>query len=293
MTARAVVLARALLPGSLYARLRRFAVRLLTWTRLMGPVRGVAARDKFWLWTSFLMSPLTSLWSLHTWRDPMLLHGVSVDVERVGRFALRAFTDDLWHVAPFREKAVLACIESRLRPGDCFVDAGANIGFYSVAAAKAVGTNGTVVAVEMMKENAAILRGSIRMNNCEYIQVVEGALSAKEGDVLTVSMPAGSYGQASLSRIEGDKTFSVQSTTFNAILRDTQTVRLMKMDLEGAELDALKGGSDVLDRIEAIIFEHLDRESRAQIGDLLSACGFRIERLDSCNSLALHDTLRS
>ncbi|MCF8469392.1 MAG: FkbM family methyltransferase [Parvibaculum sp.] len=289
MTARAIVLTRAVLPDRVYVRLRTYLVRLMTWTRIIGPVRGVAARDKFWLWVSFLMSPLTSLRSLHIWRDPVLVHDVTADVEGVGLFALRAFTDDLWHVTPIRERAVLACIRDRLRPGDCFVDAGANIGFYSIEAAKMVGITGTVVAIEMMKENVAVLRDNIRMNRCDSMRVVEGAVSANEGEVLMVSMPAGSFGQASLRRTDGETKYKVNSTTFNSVLRDTPSIRLMKMDLEGAELDALKGGGDVLGRIEAIIFEHLDQDSHAHISSLLSAGGFKIEKLDSCNSLALRD----
>jgi len=274
------------LPAGIYAPVRNWAIRLITWKQLLKYVRGADARDKFWLWLSFLASPVTAAFGTTEWRDPLLLRDIVADVPGIGRFALRARTDDLWHIVPFRERAVLECLRTRLRPGDCFVDAGANIGFYSIAAAKAVGTSGSVLAIEMMEGTARILREHVELNDVGNVRVIEGALSTSENALVVASMPAGSFGQASISDTGKGEMFEVCSTTFDSVLRNTPRVRLLKIDIEGAELEALKGGLDVLDRIEAIIFEHLDRTVFEKISALLASHGFHIEKLDGSNSMA-------
>lgn len=289
MSSSSVRLLKSIFPVAVYGPARNWAVRLLTWRRLMAHVSGATARDALWLWASFLASPITAARGLSEWRDPLLLGDIIADVSGVGRFKLRARTDDLWHVVPFRERAVLNCIRTRLRPGDCFVDAGANIGFYTIAGAKAVGPSGMVLAVEMVAGTARILRGHIETNRADHARVFEGALSSKESEIIVASMPSGSFGQASISDSGKGELFEVRSTTFNEILRDVPSVRLVKIDIEGAELTALKGGAAVLDRIETIIFEHLDSRALEEITELLSSRGFRIERLDGSNSLAVRN----
>jgi FkbM family methyltransferase len=277
---------KAVLPTGVYYITRTYIRRLVTWKRLIRQVHGVTARDRLWLWGSFLASPLTAARGLSEWRDPVLLRDIVADVSGVGRFGLRARTDDLWHVVPFRECAVLEYIRTRLRPGDCFVDAGANIGFYTIAGAKAVGLSGTVIAVEMVKGTADILRDHIRLNAAGAIRVIEGALSTREGDIAAASMPSGSYGQASISVSDKGETFEVRTTTFNSVLRDVPSVRLIKMDIEGAELEALKGSTGALERVEAIIFEHVHTRDFEEIHAVLTSHGFSIDRLDGSNSLA-------
>lgn len=278
--------AKRVLPGPVYSRARTWALRVLTWHRLMRQVRGAGPVDAVWLWASFLAAPVTSLSRLSEWRDPILLHHILADVKDIGRFRLRASTDDLWHVVPLREPAVLACIRTLLRPGDIFVDAGANIGTYTVTGARRVGPAGRVLAVEMLKGTADVLRGHIALNDLRNVEVVEAALSERAGERIRASMPEGSFGQASIARASGSRSFEVVSTTFDAILKDIPSVRLIKIDIEGAELAALKGGVGSLDRVDAIIFEHLNQQALDEIATLLAEHGFQAERLDGSNSLA-------
>ncbi len=278
---------KAVLPTAIFVPLRTYVVRLLVWTSIVRTMRGTKVRDAFWLWLSFLVSPVTAATRLREWRDPVLLRDVVVDVRDIGRFSLRARTDDLWHVTPRREPAILACIRERLSPGDCFVDAGANIGFYSVVAARQVGPGGTVIAVEMMKPTAALLRRNLSLNRAETVRVVENALAERDGEVLFASMPSGSYGQASLRFAQGDERFEVLTTTLDTVLADVSSIKLLKMDLEGAEFGALQGALTALDRIEAIIFEHLRGSAYEPLEGFLLERGFRIESLGGNDSLAV------
>lgn len=250
----------------------------------MRQIDGAAASDR----SSLRRAAAAGIWSsfanLDDWQDPVLIHDAEVVSRGVGRFKIRANTDDLYHVLPARESAVLEYISSHLREGDIFVDAGANIGFYTIYASKIVGPKGRVIAVEMMPDTADVLRNHIELNGLENVEVIAKALSEKGGDFVIASVPEGKFGQASISRKgnKGARRIRVETSTLNHII--DQPVRLLKMDLEGAEFSALKGGLPVLNKVKAIIFEELSGDARAR--QLLIDKGFLIHRLDSNNLVA-------
>jgi FkbM family methyltransferase len=280
-------LLRRTFPDSVVAPLRRtetYFKRLGYWASVARNIRGVAAADRRALRQSILAAPLTCARSLDEWRDPLLLADAEVDVRDVGRFHTRAHSDDLWHVAPVREAAVVEAIRSRLRPGDTFVDAGANIGFYSVLAARIVGDAGRVVAFEMMPDTAAVLRRHIELNHLSNVTVIEHALADAADRTLDAHVIEGKFGQASISPDKSGRLVSVRTTTLNDALRDIPRVAVMKMDIEGAEEQALRGAEQVLDRVENIIFESWGQQTA--VDDFLAARGFSVSALDGRNRLA-------
>jgi FkbM family methyltransferase len=278
---------RDLLPSGLHpliVRSERYVKRLAYWSKLMLQVRGSDRKDRLALWRAFSKAPVVSLRCLDRWQDPMVESDVSVEVKGVGRFRVRAHSDDLHHVLPSREPEVFGAIARRLRRRDTFVDAGANIGFYTVLAAGIVGPQGRVIAIEMMPDNAAILREHVRINGLTNVEVVEGALSDKAGERVLAYVDDGKYGQASIADPRGERSVEVMTTTLEEILGDVPYVRLMKMDLEGAELKALQGAGQRLESIRAIIAEALPEHGSAQ--NVLVERGFAVARLDGRNWIA-------
>ena len=69
----------------------------------------------------------------------------------------------------------------KLKPGNVFVDVGAHVGKYSFYAAKQVGANGLVIAIEPHPKNAENLRKGIELNGLTNIEVVEKACSNYSG----------------------------------------------------------------------------------------------------------------
>ncbi|HYG27335.1 MAG TPA: FkbM family methyltransferase [Caulobacteraceae bacterium] len=281
---------RRTLPESVVRPLRRgetYARRLWIWKNICLQLRGVTARDRAALRRSLLGAPMAAARSLDEWRDPLLLEDAEVEVRGVGRFHARARTDDLWHVLPAREAVIVKAIRERLRPGDTFVDAGANIGFYTVMAAHLVGPRGRVIAFEMMPDTAAILRRHVEMNGLTNVTVVEQALSERAGEAVEAHVVDGKFGQASLSSDKGGRSISVATTTLDLALSDVSSVRLMKMDIEGAEERALRGAEQALGRIENLVFESWDLSTA--VDDLLATRGFAVRALDGRNRLATRD----
>ncbi len=264
-----------------------YIMRLRNWYHIALAIRGETVRDSVNFYSSIILSPITSFRDFDRWQDPVLLRDVIVNVSNIGKFTLRHHTDDLWHVSPNREPSVLKTIRSLLKEGDIFVDAGANIGFYTVLAGKIVGSNGRVIAIEMMPETTCILKQHVSINHLTNVVIIEQALADEAGKEIAVKIPEGQHGQASImsSKAPGNAVVYVRTTTLAQVLSDIEEVALMKMDLEGAELLALEGAGDTLQRIRGIIYEDWGDE---RVGNVLRSEGFSVERLDGSNSLAIN-----
>jgi len=258
---------------------KRYLQRLGRWAAILWQVRGASWRDELKLLASAGAAPFTALRDLSAWQDPILLFDAVVRVRGVGTFHARRHSDDLWHVLPWRERGVHAALRNLLGPGDLFVDAGANIGVYTVLASRLVGPTGRVLAIEMMPDTAAILRRHVNDNQCGNVEIIENALSHRSGETLTAAVPPGKYGQASIA--EGPNSTAVdkqevQTITLDDACREHQRIRLLKLDLEGAELPALAGGFSTLERTDKVIYE--SHTASDELAKLFDRAGFGISR---------------
>lgn len=153
-------------------------------------------------------------------------------------------------------------IKSMLKPGDHFVDGGANIGYFTLMAAQQVGPRGRVDAFEPQPENRARLQTHIARHNFDdRVRVHEVALSSEPGEA-TVRLFTGdhvNHGASSLFERVGvttARTFQVRTARMDQVLAGTQP-KLVKLDIEGAEPLAIAGMTALLqsNRPPAIIAE--------------------------------------
>ncbi len=271
----------------IYRGATNYFKRLWRWLVILKQIRGVTFLDQMKLVFSALLSPITSLKSLLKWQNPVLLFDTGVYVKGNGTFNVRKYTDDLWHILPNREANVYKCIKERLTIGSVFVDAGANIGVYSILASSIVGDEGKVISIEMIPLTIKRLKKHIMMNNQQNINIIEQALSDTKDETIVANVPNNKYGMASIEIIHnGIETESVKvmTTTLSHVLANVDKVDLMKMDIEGAELKALQGGEDVLDKVENIIFE--THTQLAEISSFLTLHGFKLMKLSGRDVLA-------
>lgn len=127
-----------------------------------------------------------------------------------------------------------------LREGDTAIDAGANVGFFTIIMSKLVGDTGRVVAVEPGANNFEKLHRNIVLNKCQNVTVVREPLWCSPVDVPMYLYDDG--GANSLWPNEGDVSSGMlRATTLDAIC-DGRTPKLIKMDIEGSEFDAIQGG---------------------------------------------------
>lgn len=136
-----------------------------------------------------------------------------------------------------------------LRPGDAFVDVGANIGFYSLLASSVNG-RAPVVAFEPHPLGAERLRENAAINGFDNVRVVQAAAGEAAGSAaLTADL-------ADQNRIQtqpalGGASVAVSVVTLDATLADAAidpaAVAVVKVDTEGFELNVLAGASGLLD----------------------------------------------
>jgi len=128
---------------------------------------------------------------------------------------------------------------------DVVVDAGAFVGMFAVKAAKAVGDNGKVIAVEPEKENLKFLKKNVEENGLENIIIVEKGLWSEKGKKRLYL----DYRSAASLVYCRDRFVEVEVDTLDNIISDLQlSVDYIKMDVEGAEIEALKGAEKVLNK---------------------------------------------
>ena len=139
------------------------------------------------------------------------------------------------------EPHVVHQIRALLRPGNVFIDVGANIGFFSQLAAQLVGREGRVVAIEPLDKNVQLILRSIDRNRFEHVEVHACAIADRTGLVSMLTDAATSNGQASAGVRAA--TLLAQTRTLDTVTRDLPRIDVVKIDIEGFELAAWRGFS--------------------------------------------------
>jgi FkbM family methyltransferase len=138
-------------------------------------------------------------------------------------------------------------LSENLRRGDVFWDLGANIGFFTLLAARLVGEPGEVVAFEPWPDNARQLRRNVELNGFRNVIIEESAVGANTGSQ-AFAMPA--PGRRDAARLVDDTrpgSLVVQVTTIDDYAaRRPRTPTVVKIDIEGAEIEALSGAMGLI-----------------------------------------------
>ncbi|MEL6363263.1 MAG: FkbM family methyltransferase [Pseudomonadota bacterium] len=149
------------------------------------------------------------------------------------------------------EPNISAFVRRRLKPGDVLADLGANIGYYSLIAAKA---GARAVAFEAAPPTFERLAANVRMNGFEdLIRTVPKAIAGEAGMVEIVLGPVGNRGASTIeksrdiAKAAGADTFEVEAGRLFDLMEpeEIDRLRLIKIDIEGAEAPAL---DDILER---------------------------------------------
>jgi FkbM family methyltransferase len=131
--------------------------------------------------------------------------------------------------------------EVRLQAGDFVIDAGANIGLFSILACQRVGPSGKIFSFEPIKETQKILRENVSFNKIENIKVIPKALG--NGDKILKFVKLGDLGKSS-GFAKGDfPEEDVKVTSLDEFIKKNkiEKVDFIKADIEGMERYLLKG----------------------------------------------------
>lgn len=147
------------------------------------------------------------------------------------------------------EPEVQEVLQRHLRPGMTFYDVGANIGFFSMIAARIVGNKGRVVAFEADPEIATRLREHMAQNQFRWVTVVEKAVWSEPKTVYFARTDPATSPDRGLGHVatlgEGD-TIEVTSVTLDEFSLRYSPPDFIKCDVEGAEVEVFRGAERLL-----------------------------------------------
>jgi FkbM family methyltransferase len=174
--------------------------------------------------------------------------------------------------------------EAFLRPGDRFLDVGANVGLYTLLAARIVGRAGHVHAFEPCTTTFARLRENVRLNRLGNVSCHQVALSHENARAeLTLAMNGfdawNSLGRPYMGEEGGSET--VTTVTLDTFVREHALVgriTAIKIDVEGWENQVLAGAEELLAADDAPVLCLEFTEEAAQLSD--SSCAALYERLE-------------
>lgn len=138
-----------------------------------------------------------------------------------------------------------------VRAGQVVWDVGANVGFFTLLAAKVVGPTGRVVAIEPLPRNLQLLRRHLELNGIGQVAVFAQAVADAPGTAL---FDAGA--SPSTGHLDAARGFAVEVTTIDALVESkaAPAPQVIKMDIEGAESRALAGARNTLARHRPLVW---------------------------------------
>jgi len=198
------------------------------------------------------------------------------------------------------EPESIQAVADHLRPGATFIDVGAHIGYYSLKAAALVGPEGHVISIEPNPQTLSKLRGNVAANGARAVSVWPVACAASESTLQLYAAPESNTGESSLAKENASQegaaaaAFSVPARPLDAIVKEANLDRVgvIKIDVEGAELEVLKGSARTLEEFHPVlIVEMVPTQLKAMgatvddVTRFLASHGYRaVRRVDHTNT---------
>ncbi len=178
------------------------------------------------------------------------------------------------------------------KEGDIVVDIGAHMGRYTIPSAKSVGVSGKVIAVEAHPYNFGILQHNIKLNKLTNVSALNRAVYSKKAN-LKLYLPDEDLGYTMHHSLMTNylstkynneierKYVEVEADTLDNLLKSSgiTTVNWIKIDVEGAEYEVLKGAGEILSTNKpiSILVEVHGKETYGPTIELLRSNNFNIE----------------
>ena len=161
-----------------------------------------------------------------------------------------------------------------------FVDVGAHIGMYAIRAAHELEGRGRVLAFEPNPAARAQLAENVALNGCENVIVSEAAVSDEVGNALlhvpTTEDP--SFSSLEPGRFAEGEPVDVEMTTLDAAVAEHGLrPSFVKVDVEGVELEVVRGARDTLARDRPTLLVEVNEQSAPEVQRLLP--NYRAERV--------------
>ena len=189
------------------------------------------------------------------------------------------------------EVEVQAALQEHLRTGMVFYDIGANIGFFSLLAARLVGVKGRVVAFEADPEVAARLREHVARNQFSWIAMERKAVWSESKPVLFARTDPAASPDRGLGHVVSsavNDAIPVEAVSLDDFVKTAPAPDFVKCDVEGAEVEVFHGALQLLkNKRPSILFEMHSNDNRWILLEELSRLGYACKTCGENHVLAL------
>ncbi len=194
------------------------------------------------------------------------------------------------------EPEVQSALQKHVVPGMTFYDVGANIGFFTMMAARLAGANGHVIAFEADPEIVARLREHADRNQFSWVRVEGKAVWSEPRTVLfaradpriSPDRGLGHIVDSSGADSAGKDTIQIDAVSLDYYTRTSPAPDFIKCDVEGAEVEVFRGAQRVLaEKRPLILCEIHSEENRRILLDELSRSGYVCKDCGDRHILAL------
>ncbi|SRR6266568_1573898 len=176
-----------------------------------------------------------------------------------------------------------------VRPGDVVVDIGAHIGWYTLLAAKLVGSKGKVYAFEPDPTNFALLSKNIKANGYSNVVLIKKAVSDSTGSAHLFLNDENTGDHRIFDAADNRKSVTIESTTLDNYFKNSNhRIDLIKIDIQGSEMQALQGANHTINTNKNLKFItelqpgfiHLNGQKPQDYLALMRKHGFKIYQID-------------
>ena len=181
------------------------------------------------------------------------------------------------------EPPVQEALRRLLGPGDVFYDVGANVGFFTLVGARLVGPTGRVVAFEPVPWCARAVQRNIELNDFAHARARAEAVGATDGEARLLVVGEASWSHLSSTGRHADvreeidvRVVSIDSLVASGAIPPPD---VMKIDTEGAELQAIEGARETIVRYRPAIVCELHDTNVAFVA-LMDELGYATSNLD-------------
>ena len=191
-------------------------------------------------------------------------HGIMMVVE-LGHWAGR------WNYfrGSFYQDDIVFLFENLLREGDVFVNAGANRGMITSLAGRLIGPTGTLYAFEPNPHLIGLIENHVALNRLTNVRIFNCGLSDTDGPSMIVATPSPSMGWVALGGLpEGEEGHAIRLVRGDDVLAELAPSRptILKMDVEGHEVHALRGLGRFLERRELAVVCEVSHQNLSRAG---------------------------
>jgi FkbM family methyltransferase len=170
------------------------------------------------------------------------------------------------------------------QPGYTVIDVGANIGTYTLSQGGRVGKTGVIYSFEPNPDAFQRLVANVRSNHLDWVQCYQRAVYS-EAKPLTLQVP----GSSAWARVSADSAIPegqvprqnfvpVEAITLDefVVKNGIDKVDILKIDVEGSEVEVMKGAQEALGITHRVLFEYDSPELKQSATEILSNYGFNV-----------------